>query len=154
MSRNSPFRCVFLFFSFSHLFVIIWWLVQILFSFSHYQCKFLVSPVDFGKPSFCFQAKTWFDKINWRDKELALTVRKGVQNLCKSRSHHKKLAEGKKTKKTPRRTLSCNRCVLSHILFSFFFLSFTLLILLFIFPATVSAYLRLCANKEKQWLKK
>ena len=45
-------------------------------------------------------------------------------------------------------------CVLTHILFSFFFLPFTFLILLFIFSATVSDCLRKDANKQKQWLKK
>ena len=45
-------------------------------------------------------------------------------------------------------------CVLTHILFSFFFLPFTFLILLFIFSATVSDCLRQDANKQKQWLKK
>ena len=144
----------FVFFSFSHLFVMIWWLVQILYSFSPCQCKFLVSRVDFGKPSFCFQAKTWFAKINRRDKELALTIEKEYRICASLQVITKSWLKGKKTKSTSRGTLSCNRYVLSHILFSIFFLSFTFLILLFIFPATVSACLRLCANKQKPWLKK
>ena len=133
----------------------IWRLVQIQYSFSHCQFMFLLSHVDFGKPCFCLQAETWFAKINMRHKELELTVGKGVLNLYKSPNHHKKLAEGEKTRrKHTGRNLPCHSCVLSHILFSFFFLPFTCLILLFIFSATVSACLRLCANKKKQWLNK
>ena len=122
---------------------------------SHCQFKFLLSHVDFGKPSFCLQAKTWFAKVNMRQKELKLTVGKRVLNLYKSPNHHKKLAEGEKLEKsTQRGTVLCNSCVPSHILFSFIFLPFTFLILLFIFSATVSACLRKDANKQKQWLKK
>ena len=143
------------FFTFSQLFVMIWRLVQIQYSFSYCQFKFLVSHVDFGKPSFCLQAKTWFAKVNMRQKELELTVGKGVLNLYTSPNHHKKLAEGEKLEKsTQRGTVPCNSCVPSHILFSFIFLPFTFLILLFIFSATVSACLRKDANKQKQWLKK
>ena len=90
-----------------------------------------------------------------RQKELELIVGKWVLNLYKSPNHHKKLAEGEKLEKsTQRGTVPCNSCVPSRILFSFIFLPFTILILLFVFSATVSACLRLCANKQKQWLKK
>ena len=146
------------FFTFCQLFVMIWRLVQIQYSFSYCQFKFLVSHRSVavvGKPSFCLQAKTWFAKVNMRQKELELTVGKGVLNLYKSPNHHKKLAEGEKLEKsTQRGTVPCNSCVPSHILFSFIFLPFTFLILLFIFSATVSACLRKNANKQKQWLKK
>ena len=112
----------------------IWRLVEIQYSFSHCQFKFLVSHVDFGKPSFCLQAKTWFAKVNMRQEELELKVGKGVLNLYKSPNHHRKLAEGEKLEKsTQRGTVPCNSCVPSHILFSFIFLPFTFLILLFIF---------------------
>ena len=76
-----------------------WRLVQIQYSFSHCQFKFLLSHVDFGKPCFCLQAETWFAKVNMRHKELELTVGKGVLNLYKSPNHHKKLAEGEKTRR-------------------------------------------------------
>ena len=156
MARWGSSLCaLFMFFPFSQLFVMIWRLVQIQCSYSHCQFKFLESHVDFGKPCFCLQAKTWFAKVNTRQKELELTVEKGVLKLYKSPNHHKKLAEGEKQEKSKQRgTVPCNSCVLSHILFSFLFLPFTFLIFLFIFLATVSACLRLCANKQKQWLKK
>ena len=131
------------FFTFRQLFVMICRLVQIQYSFSHCQFKFLVSYVDFGKPSFCLQAKTWFAKVNMRQKELELTVGKRVLSLYKSPNHHKKLAEGEKLEKSPQRgTVPCKSCVPSHILFSFIFLPFTILIPLFIFLATVFACLR------------
>ena len=135
MARKVP-PCVLssCFFTFSQLFVMIWRLVQIQYSFSHSQFKFLVSHVDFGKPSFCLQAKTWFAKVNMRQKELELTVGKGVLNLYKSTNYHKKLAEWEKLEKSTQiGTVPCNSCVPSHILFSFIFLPFTFLILLFIF---------------------
>ena len=144
IARNSPSLCVFfLFFPFRKLFVISWRLVQIKYCFSHCQFKFLESHVDFGKPCFCLQAKPWFAKVNTRHKELELTVGKGVLNLYKSPNHHKKLTEVEKQEKsTQRGTVLCNSCVLSHILFSFFFLPFTFLIFSFIFSATVFACLR------------
>ena len=156
IARNSPsLFAFFLFFPFSQLFVMIWRLVQFQYSFSYCQFKFLVSRVDFGKPRFCLQTKTWFAKVNTRHKELELTVGKGVLNLYKSPNHHKKLTEVEKQEKsTQRGTVLCNSCVLSHILFSFFFLLFIFLILLFIFSATVSACLRKDSSKQKQWLKK
>ena len=126
----------------------IWRLVQIQYSFSHCQFKFLVSHVDFGKPSFCLQSKTWFAKVKMRHKELELTVGKGVLNMYKSPNHPKKLAEGENKKKTHRGTVPCNTSVLSHIVFSFLFLPFTCLILLLIFSATASACLRKGASKH------
>ena len=151
MRKRVPLCVLFCFFPFSRHLVMIWRLVQIQYSLSYGQFKFLVSPVDFGKPGFRFQAKTWFAKINQRHKELELTVAKGVQNLYKLPNHHKKVTAGK-NKKEHRVTVPCKSCVLSHILFSFLFLPFTFLILLLIFSAAVSACLRKDARKQKQWL--
>ena len=153
LQENSIFVCPFLFFYFSHFFVMIWWLLQILYSFSYSQFKFLVSEVDFSKPCSCLKAKTWFVKINWRAKELALTVGKGLKNFYKSTDHHKKVTDLKKPHKAQRGTVHCNNFAHSHILFSIYFLTFTFLTLLFIFAAITFACLRLCANRWKQRLK-
>ena len=93
----------------------------------YYQFKFPVSPLDFDKPCFCMQAKTWFVKIKWRHRELELIVKR-EQRICTSPQNIKKrwLQEKKTLKSTQRGTVSCISCVFTHILFSFFFLLFLL----------------------------
>ena len=116
----------------------------------YYQFKFPVSPLDFDKPCFYMQAKTWFVKIKWRHRELELIVKR-EQRICKSpQTITKRCLQEKKTQKsTQRGTVSCNSCVFTHILFSLLFLLYKFLIQKLICSVTFSACLRKNANKQK-----